>query len=65
MTEDFLSWYAMPTQVLLDQAYALVDQQPESEASRCILALAWRLRGSEEWIESLNRRTALKTEGAQ
>ena len=56
MTETSQSWHTMPTQVLLEQAWALADQQPETEAGRCILALAWRLRGSEEWIESLKRR---------
>ena len=58
-------WHSMPTQVLLEQAMVFANQHPDREVGRCIAALAWRLRGSEEWIESLNRRTALKTEGAQ
>ena len=49
-------WHSMPTQVLLEQAWAFANQLQDSEAGRCIYALAWRLRGSEEWIESLNRR---------
>ena len=64
MTESYPSWNTMPTQVLLDQAWVLANQLPESEASRCIVALAWRLRGSEEWIESLDRRLK-KHEAAQ
>ena len=49
-------WHGMPTQILLERACAFADQHLDSEASRCIHALAWRLRGSEEWIESLKRR---------
>ena len=49
-------WHSMPTQVLLEQALVFAYQLQECEAARCISALAWRLRGSEEWIESLNRR---------
>ena len=45
----------MPTQILLEQAYDFADQNRDSEASRCIYALAWRLKGSEECIESLKR----------
>ena len=58
-------WHTMPTQILLERAYAFADQHQDGETTRCIHALAWRLKGSEEWIESLNRRIALRTEGAQ
>ena len=53
---SFETWNNMPTQILLERAYEFADQQHDSEASRCIYALAWRLKGSEEWIESLKRR---------
>ena len=50
-------WQTMPTEILLERAWVFADRQAEYEAGRCIHALAWRLRGSEEWIESLKRRT--------
>ena len=60
MTETPKSWHQMPTQVLLEQAWAFADKLHDDEAGSCIRALAWRLKGSEEWIESLNRRANLK-----
>ena len=48
-------WYSMPTEVLLERSWALSNPL-DCEAGRCIRALAWRLRGAEEWIESLSRR---------
>ena len=56
MTETPTTWHTMSTQVLLEQAWVFANQLQEGEAGRCISALVWRLRGSEEWIESLNRR---------
>lgn len=50
-------WHTMPTEVLLERAWAFAG-----EASRCIRALAWRLKGSEEWIESLKCRAQSELE---
>ena len=53
---SFETWNNMPTQILLERAYEFADQHYNSEASLCIYALAWRLKGSEEWIQNLKRR---------
>ena len=55
-TEQPQLWQTMPTPTLLEQAHVLADQQPDTEAARCIYALTWRLKGAEEWIESQARR---------
>ena len=49
-------WHTLPTPLLLEQANQLTQHDQDSPAARCISALIWRLRGSEEWIASLQAR---------
>ena len=55
MTRAPEQWHTMPTQMLLERSRDFAKQDPDSEAASCILALTWRLKGSEEWIEGLAR----------
>jgi len=49
------NWHSMPTQMLLEQALRLIQDDHDSHA-HCISALTWRLKSSEKWIDSLEAR---------
>jgi len=53
---DTQNWHRMPTQMLLEQAWELIKDDHDSPAARCISALTWRLKSSEEWIDGLEAR---------
>jgi len=57
-------WNTMPTEVLLERAWALSKEHQGGELVRCIDALTWRLRGSEEWIASRARSQANSMDSA-
>ena len=49
------NWQKLPTPQLLEEAYKLI-RNDDSPTARCISALVWRLKGSEEWIAVLQER---------
>lgn len=56
------NWHTMPTPTLLEQAWQLIQDDHDSPAASCINALVWRLKGSEEWIASLQARRSCETQ---
>ncbi|MCE7874570.1 hypothetical protein DYH09_29960 [bacterium CPR1] len=50
------TWNELSTEQLVERAYSIADalqKRDEEEAAGLLRHLAWRFKGSEEWIESL------------
>ena len=52
------SWSQLTSQQLIERAYEVADRlqtRDEDEAADLLRHLAWRFKGSEEWLESLKK----------
>lgn len=52
------AWNQLSAQTLIERAYAMAEElqkRDEEEAASLLRHLAWRFKGSEEWIESLKK----------